>query len=227
MNNTYVISLGGSLIVPPAGINENFLKKFRDLILKRVEAGDKFYIICGGGTTCRNYQNAARKITNLNNNELDWLGIHACRLNANFLRILFQKEVCSEIILNFENKISAKENIIIAGGSKPGHSSDHAAVEIAEKVGAQTVINLSNIDYVYDCDPQKNKNAKKIEQINWIDFRKIVGDQWVPGSGAPFDPIASQKAQALKLKVVIMNGTNLDSLNKYFIGDKFAGTVIG
>ena len=98
---------------------------------------------------------------------------------------------------------------MVAGGWKPGWSTDYVASIIAQEYGVRTVINLSNIDYVYDSDPKKNKDAKKIAEIKWKEFRKIVGNKWKPGLNMPFDPIASQKGEQLGLEVAIMNGPYL------------------
>ena len=57
-----IISLGGSLIVPKTGIDAAFLKRFRSFIAKRVAKGERFVLICGGGSTARAYQKAARAV---------------------------------------------------------------------------------------------------------------------------------------------------------------------
>ena len=119
------------------------------------------------------------------------------------------------------------EPIVVAAGWKPGWSTDFDAVLLCEDYGARTVINLSNIDKVYNKDPRKFKDAKSYDKISWTDFRKIVGDKWIPGINAPFDPVAAKKAQDLGIKVVVMDGANLDNVENYFNGKKFVGTVIG
>lgn len=223
---TYIISLGGSLIVPQEGIDWKFLKKFRNLILDRIKQGDKFYLIAGGGSTCRNYIKAADKIVKIDKEDLDWLGIHATRLNAHLLRTIFRAEAHPQIIKSPTFRVTCKENIIIASGWKPGWSTDYIATILAHEYDIDKIINLSNIDYVYDKDPKKFKDAKKLTDISWADFRKIVGDEWDPGLNAPFDPIASQKSEKLGLEVVIMNGKNISNLKNYLDGKKFQGTLI-
>jgi uridylate kinase len=226
MKKAYIVSLGGSLIVPKDGIDWQFLKKFRRLILEQVRQVEKFYLISGGGTTCRKYNEAAKKVVKLTRDDLDWLGIHATRLNAHLLRTIFRGDAHPEIITNPTLILAAKEKIVIAGGWRPGWSTDYVATMLAEKYKVKTVVNLSNIDFVYDKDPSKFKDAKKFTKINWPDFRKIVGNKWDPGLNAPFDPVASKKAHTLGLEVVIMNGKNIKNLNNYFNGKTFIGTVI-
>jgi uridylate kinase len=123
-------------------------------------------------------------------------------------------------------KIDFKKKILLAAGWKPGCSTDYDAVLLAENFGIKKLVNLTNIDYVYDKDPRKFKDAKKIEKISWKDFIKIVGDKWDPGLNAPFDPIASKESEKIGLEVAIINGKNLNNFEKYLNDEQFIGTII-
>ncbi len=221
----YVLSLGGSLIVPDE-VGYKFIKKFRELIVKRAEAGNKFIIVCGGGGLNKKYNEAGKKVRKLSNDELDWVGIYATRYNAEFIRILFGDLAYDKIAENPHKKFKTDKPIIIGAGYKPGWSSDYDAVHLAKTYGAKKVANLSNIDYAYDKDPGKYKNAAPIKNISWKDFRKIVGNKWEPRMNKPFDPIASREAEKFGLEVAILNGKNLKNLENYLDGKKFIGTVI-
>ncbi|OGF24500.1 hypothetical protein A3H09_02225 [Candidatus Falkowbacteria bacterium RIFCSPLOWO2_12_FULL_45_13] len=225
-NKTYVISIGGSLIVPPQGVDWHFLREFRALILKKIKQGCKFFLIAGGGITARNYVAAASKVVKIKPDDLDWLGIHATRLNAHLLRTIFRDQANPEIIKNPTLRLESDKAIIVASGWKPGWSTDYVATMMAREYGARTILNLSNIDYVYDKDPNKHQDAKIRPKMTWPEFRKLVGNIWSPALNAPFDPIAARKAQELKLEVVIMNGKNIKNLGNYLAGGKFKGTVI-
>lgn len=227
-DNRYIISLGGSLIVPDE-IDTKFLKGFKKVIEQNLKRGKKFVFITGGGRTSRRYSEAAKELGELNHWDLDWLGIHATRLNAHLMRTLFRKHARSRIITNPYNKEelkNGKHKIIIAAGYKPGFSTDFDAVILAKFYGIKSIVNLSNIDFVYDKDPKKFRSAKPIKQISWKDFRKLVGNKWDPGLNMPFDPVASKLAQKMGLKVVIMQGKNIKNLEKYLSGQKFKGTII-
>jgi len=221
----YVISLGGSLIAPDK-LDIEFLKNFRALILNHINLGKKFIVICGGGKIARDYQKSASEIVELTRDDLDWLGIHSTRLNAHLLRTIFRKEAHTVIIKNPNKKIETKKPLIIAAGWKPGFSTDYDAVVLARSYGIRTIINLSNIDYVYDSDPNKNSHAKPFKNLSWKDFRKLVGDKWDPGLNSPFDPIASKEAERLGLRVAIMSGRHLKNLDNFLIGKGFIGTTI-
>lgn len=224
-----VLSLGGSLIVPSEGIDINFLKEFNSFIRNKIADGKRrFFIVCGGGRTARIYRDAGQEIVGhiLSSDDLDWLGIHATRLNAHLLRSIFKDVAYFRVIKHYDQFDPVDKSVAIMSGWKPGWSTDYCAVLAAEKYGAKTVINLSNIDKVYDSDPKKNPNAKPMDEISWADYRKICGDKWEPGANWPFDPIASKRAQELGLKVIILNGKDLKSVENAMEGRKFSGTMI-
>jgi len=224
MGEIMVISLGGSIIVP-GEIDVKFLKGFRRLILKHIRKGKRFIIISGGGRTCRKYQRSASRVVKLTKDDIDWLGIHATRLNAHLLRTIFREHARENIVKNPTERIDFREKVLIASGWKPGFSTDYDAVLLAKQFRVKTLINLSDIDYVYDRDPARYKNVKPFKRVTWKEFRKIVGSKWDPGLNKPFDPVASREAEKLKLRVVIM-GKNLKNLDSFLSGGKFRGTVI-
>ncbi|MCF7795032.1 UMP kinase [Patescibacteria group bacterium] len=226
MKKNIVISVGGSLIAPSVDkIDYLFLKKLLKLINEKNNKY-RFILVAGGGKIARNYINNAKKVTDISDTEADWLGIAATRLNANLLKAVLSNKAYKEIIQEPSDNIKTNK-ILVAGGYKPGRSSDDMAVSLAIKYNAETVINMTNIDYVYDKDPSKYKDAEKIKEISWNKFLDIIGRKWLPGKNTPFDPIASKLAQKNNINVVILNGKKINNLKNYLSGDNFKGTVIG
>lgn len=222
-----VISLGGSLVVPDE-IDVRFLRAFAALILARVRTGQRFILIVGGGKLARRYQAAAMRIAPLTPDDLDWLGIHATRLNAHLLRTIFRKYAYPQLITD-KRKINPRirSRVIVAAGFKPGCSTDYDAVLLAKAYGAKTILNLSNIDWVYDADPRTHPKAKPLRVITWKAFQKLVGTHWDPGANVPFDPVASAWAARWKMRVVITRGTDTANLRKHLLGLPSKGTRIG
>jgi len=223
-----IISVGGSLIIPNGGIDTKFLAKFNSFIRKEVKKGKRFLLVVGGGNIMRHYRDAATTvIKDVTNEDLDWLAIHVTRTNAHLLRTIFHDIAHPRIIENYEHKLKNwTEPIAIGAGWKPGWSTDYDAVILARDYGVKFIINLSNIDWVYDKDPNKYKDAKKIEEITWAEMEKIVGNKWKPGLNSPFDPLATKLAKKLKLVVAVANGKNFNNINEIINGGKFKGTVI-
>ena len=223
--NWIVISLGGSILCPDR-VAIDYIKSFVSLVKEKVSEGLSFAIITGGGKIARDYRDALIASGITDTYILDLMGIDATRYNAELVRYSFGDMAEPKIFLDPTNLNLSGKNILVGGGWKPGHSSDGSAVALAQTLGAKKLINLSNIDYVYTDDPRKNPDAKKIEKIDWVEFRKLLPEGWNPGISAPFDPIAAQMAQAINLEVVVMNGKNLSNLENYISGKEFIGTVI-
>lgn len=226
MKKIVIISLGGSLIVPKEGVNTAFLKDFRSLIQRHAKRGVRFVLICGGGSTCRTYQSAARSLGVKDDLTLDWIGIQVTRLNAFFVRTLFGNLAHPEVVTNPKDARSWKKPVLVVAGWKPGCSTDYDATLLARQLKTTHLINLSNIDYVYDKDPRVHKNAKPIMEMSWKELRALVGNRWDPGAHVPFDPIASRLAQKIGLEVIIADGRNIKNLDAIILGKKYIGTVI-
>ena len=224
-NNWIVISLGGSLIVPDR-VDGSYVQRFVALVRQEVALGRRIAIITGGGKVSREYRDALATAGVTDPILLDQIGITVTRLNAELFRQGLRDVADSEIFLDPLEVVPSDKPVIIGGGWKPGHSSDGAAVGLAQALGAKKVINLSNIDHVYTADPRKDPTATPIETISWTEFRKLLPKDWDPGLSAPFDPVAAGMAQDLGIEVAVMNGQDLDNLKKYFDGQPSIGTII-
>lgn len=222
-----VISLGGSLIVPGGGPDVHFLKAFREFVLDLVRDGKRVVVVCGGGKTARHYINAASDVTALDPEDLDWLGIHATRLNGHLLRTIFRSVAHPHVIKHpMRTPRQVKEKVLIAAGWKPGWSTDYVACRIAGLLGVKHIINASNIPYVYTSDPKKHADAKPLKTMTWKDYRSMVGDAWDPGLSAPFDPVASKYCDTHGMTVAIVDGTDLRNLARVAAGEEFKGTLL-
>jgi len=223
---TVVIGLGGSIIVPK-NIQVEFLKRFRKFILKFLKQGKRFVIVTGGGVTARNYIKAASGFNRVSDEDKDWLGIHATRINAHLLRTIFKKEAYPTVLDNPLKQINGENyKLFIGSGWRPGWSTDYDAILLADRFKAQKIIIASNIDYVYDKDIAKYKTAKPIKEITWNKYCKLIGRKWKPGMKAPVDPIAARLASKLKMTVIMVKGTNLKNLENILNNKKFKGTII-
>jgi len=231
---TKVLSVGGSIIVPEKPDTE-FLSKFISMVTKWLDEDKsrRLILVAGGGAPARVYQNAYKdvaSVTGLSSKDdaADWIGIMATRINAQLLKACFGDYCKNDVVYNPTlEDIAFDGQILVASGWKPGFSTDTDAVYLGEKFGAQTVVNLSNIEKVYTDDPRKNPDAKPLDTISWEDFRKMVGDEWTPGKNCPFDPIASKKASELKMKVICAGAKNIDNIRAILDDKEFVGTVIG
>ncbi len=227
-SDAFILSLGGSLVVPNGDIDTQFLSQFSEFIRKQVsEKKRRFFITVGGGTVMRKYRDAAKKVHgSITDNDLDWLGIHATRLNAQLVRTVLIDIADPRIIKHYEIILKIEQPVAIAAGWKPGWSTDYCAVTLCQDYGVKHMINMSNIDKIYDKDPKTFPDAKPIDRMTWGEYRKIAGSKWTPGMNTPFDPIASKLAEEIGITVKFLNGKNLANLEAALDEKSFIGSTI-
>lgn len=214
----------------PDTVDTEYLRGLQRLVREylREDASRKLILVVGGGGPARKYQAAYREIAETPEHDAqDWIGIAATRLNGELLRGIFRSECAQPLVIDPTDVSDFTGRILVAAGWKPGFSSDYDAVLLAERFGADTVVNLSNISKVFTADPKTNPEARPIDAIGWRDFRKIVGDEWEPGKNLPFDPVASRRAQESGLRVVVAAGRDLANMRALLTGGAFTGTTIG
>lgn len=236
--NTKVLSVGGSIVAPEFP-DVAFVTRFVAMVREYLTAhtGDRLILVVGGGGPARIYQQAYRAVATTaktdalidvtdSTDAADWIGIMATRLNAQLVKACFGP-LCREAVVTDPTTASAfSGRVLVAAGWKPGFSTDNDAVLLAERFGADTVVNLSNIEKVYTDDPRTNPDAKPLDTITWKDFRAMVGDDWVPGKNCPFDPIASKRAAELGLTVICAGGKDIENTRAVLEGRCYVGTTI-
>lgn len=223
-----VVKIGGSLMIPKSGIDTNFLSSLNTFIRTHIQKGRSFYFVVGGGSTTRTYQEAAQKVIhNIPQDDVDWLGIHSTRLNAQLLRTVFKDIAHPRVIENYDHKLEdVSQPVIVASGWKPGHSTNACAIQLAIDYDVSTVLNLTNTAFVYDKDPHEHADAQPLKELSWSQYFELIPSEWTPGAHVPFDPIAARMAKEHAKTVIIADGTNFINTSAILDGQDFEGTVI-
>ncbi|MFZ6035886.1 MAG: UMP kinase [Patescibacteria group bacterium] len=224
-HETVVLSLGGSLVVP-ARIDSGYLKKFRRMVIGLVSRGYRFIIVTGGGDTARQYQRGARAAGVRLEADLDWIGIAATKINAELVRAVFGPAAHHTVVIDPTKRLKTSKKIIIGSGWRPGCSSDKDAVLLARTYGANRVINMSNIPYVYTADPRADRTARPLRQMSWDQLFAITGRRWRPGAHVPFDPEAAKLAQIHGIRVIVCAGSQLANISNIIRMRSYRGTTI-
>ncbi|MDP3794509.1 MAG: UMP kinase [bacterium] len=224
---TVVIKLGGSLVVPE-DIAVDYVQRFAALVRKHASAGLRFILIVGGGCTNRWYRDAAMAAGIENAADLHWLGIRATQLNAEFVRALFGPLAYPRPLTDPDTTPRWNEPVLVVGGFAPGYSTDNVAVLMAERFGADTVINVSDVEALYTADPKKDRAATPIAEIAWDEYRKMFGnpERHLPGQNIPIDAVAAINSQRLNLETFFVGGRDLENLDNLLTGKKWTGTRI-
>ncbi|RLF26921.1 MAG: UMP kinase [Thermoplasmata archaeon] len=220
---TIVLSIGGSVLLPE-DINPYFLKKLGDLLLKLCKKY-KLFIVTGGGPIARRYIGVGRKL-GFNEETLDELGIAITRVNAKLLSNMMS---CSNKIIPSTTDEAKKIDtpIVVMGGTTPGHSTDMVGAELAEKTQATRFIIATNVDGIYDKDPNKYSDARQLGEISIDQLIQNYGTQWSSaGENIVIDGPALDIIKKAGIKTFVVNGKKLGQLEKAINNQPFYGTKI-
>ncbi len=222
----YVISLGGSLIIPKE-IDVNFLKRFSVIVKDLIKKGNSVVLVCGGGSIARKYISVVTKMKFKKNFE-SLVGIETTKLNASLVASFFGKFHLLPDSLNDVYAELKKDKIVVCGalGFQPKMTSDGDAAMIAQYINADYFINLTNIDGLYDKNPAV-KGAKQISNISFKKFDRIVSKiNYKAGQHFVLDQAAAKIIMKEKIETVILKGSDLKNLERFFSKKSFIGTVI-
>jgi uridylate kinase len=218
-----VIAIGGSVLFSDQ-VDKDFFEKLNNLF-KNLSKNYKIYLVVGGGKKARQLIKEGRK-QGLSEEKLDLIGINVTRENAKVLSGILEN--ANKVIPESTDEAKKMlDKIIIMGGTTPGHSTDMAAAELAEKIHASKFIVATNVDGVYDKDPNKYFDAKKYDEISIDEMVKEHGTSWESaGKNMVIDGPALGIIQKAKIPTFVLNGKNLDELEKAITNQKFNGTKI-
>lgn len=167
-----VIKLSGSIFSQDT--NYAKIRKYAEMlsdISNRVQP----IVIAGGGKVARHYINLAR---NLGSDEanLDIIGIEVSRLNAKLLITALGDQAYSQVPKNLEEVAIAVDSskIVIAGGLHPGQSTNATSALIAETSKASSFVNATDVDGIYDSDPNTNTKARLFKEITVNECMEIL-----------------------------------------------------
>ncbi|GAB7015793.1 UMP kinase [Methanogenium cariaci] len=202
---TIVISLGGSVLVPD--IENNNIKQYRDL-LSSLKDTCRIFIVVGGGGEARRYIGAARDL-NIDEGTADEIGILITRLNARLLMHALAKDCYPNIPESYNDALIAGESgkVVVMGGVTPAQTTDAVAAVLAERAGADLLINATAVDGIYTADPRKDASAEKIPFLTPDELIEIVQTgRMDAGSNNVIDLVAAKVIQRSKIPMAVVDG---------------------
>ena len=183
-------------------------------------------IVAGGGNIARHYINHARS-SGADESTLDELGIEISRLNAKLLIYALRNKAYPHPPTTLPEVKQAVDSglVVIAGGLHPGQSTNGTAALIAEKIGAEEFLNATDVDGVYDKDPNKYENAKMFKQIELGVLRRIlVHEETMAGGYDLMDIVALKIIERSKIKTRILKA-DLKDLERAVRGEVVGTTI--
>jgi len=205
MKKRIVIKLSGRIFGMD---NVKVLKNYAEFLVKISKICQPI-IVAGGGNIARHYISHARS-SGADESTLDELGIEISRLNAKLLIYALKNKAYSHPPTTLQEVKHAVDDglIVVAGGLHPGQSTNGTAALIAEKIKAEQFLNATDVDGVYDMDPNKFKKAKKFKKIELKDLKNIlVHEDSVAGGYDLMDIVALKIIERSKIKTRILKAS--------------------
>jgi uridylate kinase len=222
--------IGGSILAPPEP-DPAFLGQVADRLAGWSKKAQLFVVV-GGGSPARRAIEAARSC-GVAEGDLDRIGIQATRLNAQGLACILRKKGANcnlEIPVTTAQalRLATQHDVVVMGGTVPGHSTDYVAVELAVEGKCERFVNATNVDGVYTSDPNKHRDAKFKPELSFADLLGIIGErEWsTAGAAGVLDGPSTVLVASKGVPTCIVNGRDLDNLGMAILGQAFHGTRI-
>jgi uridylate kinase len=220
---TVVVSIGGSVVLSDEP-DALFLTKLTTL-LKKISKEYRLFVIVGGGKIARRYIQLGREL-GFDEDTLDLIGIDVTRVNARIITTLLEVSN-TEIPHTTREALQFNLPIVVMGGTEPKHSTDTVGAELAEKTHAVRFVNATNVDGIYDKDPNKFKDAKQLKEVSIDQLIARYGTKWgTAGKNIFMDEPALEIIKRARIPTFVVNGNRLDQLEKALLGQPFDGTTI-
>ncbi|GAA8080950.1 UMP kinase [Helicobacter pylori] len=186
---------------------DHIAKEIKSLVENAIEVG----IVIGGGNIIRGVSTAQGGI--IRRTSGDYMGMLATVINAVAMQEALEhigldtrvqsaieiKEICESYIYRKAIRHLEKGRVVIfgAGTGNPFFTTDTAATLRAIEIGSDLIIKATKVDGIYDKDPNKFKDAKKLDTLSYNDA--LIGDIEV------MDDTAISLAKDNKLPIVVCN----------------------
>ena len=194
------------------------------------ELGVGIGLIIGAGNIIRGVQAANHGMERVTG---DYLGMLATIINAVSLQDALEQEGCETRTLSAINITQIAEPyirrrairhlekgriVIVAGGTgNPFFTTDSAAALRAKELNAEIVIKGTKVDGVYDCDPNKFKDAKKYSSLS---YQQVLSDEI-----AVMDSTAIALCKDNNIPIMVFDIFKKGNISKAVAGDPIGSLI--
>ncbi|VUT26169.1 MAG: Uridylate kinase [Candidatus Methanolliviera sp. GoM_asphalt] len=220
-----VLSLGGSILM--RGFSSQRIEDYAKVI-DEISEENKVFVVVGGGEVARRYIKISRELGS-DESHSDYIGIWITRMNAKLLIYALSDKAYPEVPENFREakKASLLKDIVVMGGTEPGHTTDAVSAILSEYVGADILINATSVDGVYEEDPKKNPCAKRFDHLTPKALIEIIAKyEMNAGINTVLDILAAKIIERSRIPTYIIDGNDPKNILRAVRGEKI-GTKVG
>jgi uridylate kinase len=196
------------------GIDTNVMDNISAQIKEVVEMGVEIAVVVGGGNFWRGVSASSN---GMDRTTADYIGMLATIMNALGLQNALEKR---EIWTRVQTSVSMQEiaePFIRRRAGNPYFTTDTAAALRALEINAEIIFKGTKVDGVYDKDPKKFKDAKKIDKINYLEVLKK--------NLRILDSTATSLCMENNLSIIVFDITKYGNIKGVILGEKI-GTLI-
>ncbi len=229
------LSLGGSLLTgknkePYIQLSPDNYRLYAETLKELHDQGHMIMAVCGGGKPARHFIDVSKQLGGTRDVQ-DLLGIKASHVNALLMMSALGDHADQNRIYQRASDLNhaPKGRILVGGGCRPGSSTDYRAVIFAEKMGADLIINATDVPGVYDKNPSKHADAVKLKELTYDQLETIIKEntRQAPGEYGLFDLKAVKRARRAGIAVVFIDGTDPEEIKRAVDGTHSGSTVKG
>lgn len=227
-----LLKLSGEALGGPdgAGLDQNVINNFAEEIAAATKKGVQIAIVIGGGNIFRGAQGAKLGFDRVRG---DQMGMLATVINSIALSLGIKDQgVDAEVFTSTPMRPMAKYYMrdevldymnrggvaIIAGGTgNPFFTTDSAAALRACEIGADALLKGTKVDGVYNCDPVKNPDAVKYQELT---FERALDENL-----RIMDQTAFTLCSENNMNIIVYDSTTKGNLIKLLDGENVGTTI--
>ena len=212
------------------GLNFDVIGPVCDVLKKCIDAGTQVSVVVGGGNFWRGVKDGGGR---MERTRADHMGMLATTINALALADALEqrgvdvrvqtaiemRQIAEPYIRNKATRHLEKGRVVIfgCGTGNPYFSTDTAAALRAAEINADIILLAKNIDGVYDSDPAKNPEAKRYDELTYMDvLRERLG---------VMDTTATSLSMDNSIPVLVFALRDPDNIYRAVMGEE-VGTLV-
>lgn len=212
-----VAKIGGSVSIGEHGPGYEYLSGVLP-VLKDIDDEHELSVGIGGGKLVRKYGEAISKF-DLEDYEKEECFIEIIKANVRLLSYLLDKPP----LFSFDGYEGGE---VVVGGIEPGRSTDSNAAEVASRMGADLFVVLTDVNGVYDRDPDEHTDARKIDVIKFDELEDYKAESGPLDYGV-LDPAAMRIIQENRIETRVIDGREPENLRKVLEGESLGTLITG
>jgi uridylate kinase len=203
------------------------LREIAGVISRKASEGFRLAVVVGGGRRAREYIELGREL-GLAEGVLDMVGIEVSRVNALLLASLVGGVAHLPVPRSVEEFLRAWSTgrVVVLGGLQPGQSTNAVAAVVAELVGADLLVNATDVAGIYDSNPKENPNARLLKEVRVEVLEGMLRSEELAGLYELFDRVAMNIVKRSRIPLVFLSAYDVESLEGAIEGGEFTGTRV-